>query len=283
MSVSGISGFDIYLGCGPRKKYLNTAIPLLNFKQGKTGLEKTFGFDTPSTEADYKLENFLFNRGTFPDLLEVSINFPLVDGVKNLQIGVAPESAILPPTPFKHSKPIAFYGTSITQGGCASRPGNAYTNILGRWLDSPVLNFGFSGSGRGEPAMARAIAELELGAFVLDHDANAPSVGHLEQTYEPFFKIIREKHPAIPVLIMSRPNYDSCPADSDARVSVIRRTYDNAVAAGDRNVYFIHGKTLFGKKDRDACTVDGCHPNDFGFMRMAYKIYPVLKNPIEAQ
>ena len=276
-SVSGIAGFDIYLGRGPGKKYHNTAIPSLNFKQGKFGLEKTFGFDAPVTEVDYKLENFLFDGRASSDAVEVTINFPLYDGVRNVQVGVRPGTEILPPTPFKHRNPIAFYGSSITQGGCASRPGNSYANILGRRLDAPVLNFGFSGCGKGEPAVARAIAELELSGFVLDYDHNAPSAEHLEQTHERFFQIIRRKHPRIPILIMTKCDYDSSPENAEARAAIIKKTYDNAVHAGDENVYFIYGKTLFGKKDRDACTVDGCHPNDLGFMRMADKIYPVLK------
>lgn len=282
MSVSGISGFDIYLGHGSGKKYHSTAIPSLNFRQGKFGVEKIFGFDAPVTEVEYKLENFLFNGKTTSNTVEVTINFPLYDGVKNIQIGAAPGSKILPPTPFKRSKPIAFYGSSITHGGCASRPGNAYTNVLGRRLDAPVLNFGFSGCGRGEPAMAQAIAELEMSAFVLDYDHNAPSVEHLEQTHERFFKIIRDKHHSLPILIMTKCDYDACPENADARASVIKRTYDNAMASGDKNIYFIHGKTLFGKKNRDACTVDACHPNDLGFMRMADAIYPVLKKALES-
>ncbi|MEI8245966.1 MAG: SGNH/GDSL hydrolase family protein [Lentisphaerota bacterium] len=279
MSVSGTSGFDIYLGRGACKKYHSTAIPLLNFKKVNYG--QTFGFDAPVSEVDYNFESFLFSGKPFTDTVEVTINLPLFDGVKNIQIGVAPGSEILPASPFKYSKPIAFYGSSITQGGCASRPGNAYTNILGRRLDVPVLNFGFSGCGKGEPAMARAIAELEMSAFVLDYDHNAPSIEHLEKTHEQFMLIIRDKQPNLPILIMTRCDYDSNPENADARAAIIKKTYDNAVSACDKNVYFIHGKTLFGKKNRDACTVDGCHPNDLGFVRMADKIYTVLKEMLE--
>lgn len=277
MPVSGLSGLDAYLGCGPEKKYHSTAIPVLNFKQGTFGLEKTFGLDAPAYEISYNLEKIIFSGMSFQDAIEVTINFPLYDGVENIQIGIIPESEILPPTPFKYSKPIAFYGSSITQGGCASRPGNAYTNILGRRFDAPVLNFGFSGCAKGEPSMARIIAEQEMCSFVMDYDHNAPSAEHLEQTHEHFFQIIRQKHPVLPIIIMSRCDTDK----DDSRAIVIKRTYDNASASGDKNVYFIHGKTLFGRKDRDACTVDGCHPNDLGFMRMADRLYPVIKKALE--
>lgn len=281
ISVSGASAFDIYTGRGARKKFRYAAIPKLNFRKSKFGPEQTFGFDSPQASADFNLENLFCLDQDESAPTEVTINFPTYDGVKNIQLGFVPGSEILPPSQFKYPDPIGFYGSSITQGGCASRPGNAYTNILGRRMDAPVLNFGFSGSGRGEPAVARAIAELKMTAFVLDYDANAPSVEHLEKTHEQFFRIIRQKHPEFPILILTACYYDQNPQMLETRAAVIRKTYENALAAGDKNVYFIYGKTLFGAKDRDACTVDGTHPNDLGFMRMSDKIYPVLRKAVE--
>jgi hypothetical protein len=87
-------------------------------------------------------------------------------------------------------------------------------------------------------------------ALVLDYDANAPSVEHLEKTHEQFFRIIRQKHPELPILILTACYLRPESADARTRAAVIRKTYENALAAGDKNVYFIYGKTLFGAKDR---------------------------------
>lgn len=213
-------------------------------------------------------------------MLSWIINLPLYGGVTSLEVGVEAGSRILPPKAHKIKKPILFYGSSITQGGCASRPGNMYPSHLCRKLDAEQVNLGFSGAGRGEKAVAEAIASLDLAAFVYDYDYNAPNAEHLEKTHEPFFKIVRKAHPDLPVIMMSRCNVHS-PDDNSERASVIRKTYDNAVKNGDKNVYFINGYELFGKDCRDACTVDGTHPNDLGFYRMYKAVLPVLRKALK--
>ena len=116
--------------------------------------------------------------------------------------------------------------------------------------------------------------------FVYDYDYNAPSPEHLQATHEPFFQIIRKAHPHLPVIMISKCN-NNIPESDGPRREIIRRTYLNAVEAGDENVYFIDGLTLFGKEDQDACTVDGCHPNDLGFYRMYKTILPVLRRALK--
>ena len=209
------------------------------------------------------------------------INFPLYGGVEKVELGFKADSVLLPPVPRKVKDPVLFYGSSITQGGCASRPGNNYSAMLCREVDAPQINLGFSGCGRGEKAVAEAIASLKLSAFVMDYDHNAPDAEYLEATHEKFFKTIREKQPELPVIMLSKPDFQYVhkrDAANDAlRREVIKRTYANAVAAGDKNVYFIDGETLFGTEHRDLCTVDRCHPNDLGFYRMFCGVLPVLK------
>ena len=141
-----------------------------------------------------------------------------------------------------------------------------------------LVNFGFSGSARGEPAMARLIATVDMSVFVMDYDHNAPTAGHLEQTHEPFFRIVREARPELPVVIVSSPSINANPSRWTERREIVRRTYENALSRGDTRVWFVDGETLFGTTDRDGCTVDGVHPNDLGFMRMAKAIRP----PVEA-
>ena len=214
-----------------------------------------------------------------PGTFDIEINLPPYNGVVDLRIGLNESASVEDPTPYISDKPILFYGSSITQGASASRPGNAYTSMLARWLNVDHINLGFSGSGRGEAIVAEYIASLDLSAFIMDYDHNAPNVRHLEETHERFFKIIREKRPNLPVIMISKPDTDNDPLYTE-RLDVIHGTYENAKVAGDENVYFIDGSTLFGKNNRDACTVDGCHPNDLGFMRMAEVIRPVLERAL---
>ena len=237
-----------------------------------------------------KQEDILAKCGHNPggQMCEWVIDFPLYGGVSKVEIGLKEGCMILPPLPHKINLPVLFYGSSITQGGCASRPGNAYTSMLCRKVDAEQFNLGFSGSGRGEIAVARAIAGLKLSAFVYDYDHNAPDPDHLKKTHEPFFRIVREAQPDLPIIMMSCPDFRvrAMRAGADAitrRREIIRETWQKAADAGDRNVYFIDGETLFGRKMHDACTVDGCHPNDLGFYRMYKHVLPVLKTALNPQ
>ena len=117
---------------------------------------------------------------------------------------------------------------------------------------------------------------IDMSVFVYDYDHNAPTTEHLEKTHEPFFKRIREAHPDLSILMMTRPKacYNE---ENSARREVVRRTYENAVAAGDTLVRFLDGETFYGDVDRELCSIDGVHPNDLGFYRMATAIRPVLE------
>ena len=228
--------------------------------------------------------------GYNPDgqLCEWVVNFPLYSGVEKVEIGLKEGCTILPPLPHKVENPILFYGNSITQGGCASRPGNMYPSMLCRKVDAEQINLGFSGSGRGDIAVAKAIAELKLSAFVLDYDHNAPDPEHLEKTHEPFFRVIRDAAPDLPVIMMSMCDFRMMDFRKPAgqyplRREIIRQTWLHAVEAGDRNVYFIDGETLFGREMHDSCTVDGCHPNDLGFYRMYKHVLPVLRKALRVE
>jgi len=259
MPRSGSSGFDIYSGSKENKRYVASFMP----QYGITSFE---GIAYASEK--------IFQEWT--------INFPLYNGVKKLFIGLQQDSILEKAYEYSIEKPIVFYGSSITQGGCASRPGNSYPNIISRWLDADIYNLGFSGSAKGEPEMAHYIAGLDMSAFIMDYDHNAPDVECLASTHESFFKIIREAQPLLPVIIISKPDFDKEAENNKKRRGIIYNTYKNAFSSGDQNVYFINGEILFGKENRDSCTVDGCHPNDLGFMRMAEGIYPVLKQALKS-
>jgi len=258
MPRTGISGFDLYRGVGREKKFVGVSAPAIHQTEIEVLLVASASGQTE----------------------EWTLNFPLYNGVKQVSIGVDPGSQIEPPTPFTIPKPIAFYGSSITHGGCASRPGNAYTHMVSRWLDANHLNFGFSGNARAEPVMAELMMSLDLSAFVLDYDHNAPSADYLGQTHEPFYKLLRQAKPDLPIIMLGRPDFNPENSDCRRRQAIIRQTFENAVNSGDRRVYHINNELLFGSQNRDACTVDTCHPNDLGFMRMAEAIYPVVRQAV---
>ena len=122
------------------------------------------------------------------------------------------------------------------------------------------------------------IAGLDLGMFVYDYDYNAPTVEHLAATHFPGYLTVRRAHPDIPIIMASRPNFDSPHEDGQARRDVIAASYERAKAEGDRNVYFVDGAKVFRTFFADGCTVDGCHPNDLGFFRMAEAFGAVMEN-----
>ena len=223
-----------------------------------------------------------------PGLVEVEINFPLYAPVGMVYIGLDEGARVLPPRPYRHTKPVVFYGSSITQGGCAGRPGLCYQAHLCRWLDTDYLNLGFSGHAWGEPALADYIASLDMSVFVMDYDHNAPNADHLRKTHAPLFRKVRNAHPTLPVVFVTKPDVhpekpDSYRQDLERR-AVIYATYQQAVRDGDRNVYFLDGGTFYPDSLRDSCSVDGCHPNDLGFFFMAAGmekvLAPLLREPV---
>ena len=204
---------------------------------------------------------------------EYMLYLSLYDGVDSLFVGVDENAVIGVPSVSlpDRSRPVIMYGTSILQGGCASRPGMAHTNIIGRMLGKEVINLGFSGGCRGELCIADAIAELEIAALVMEFDHNAPSPEFLAARHEPFFRRYRSRRPETPVLLMSRCDFNGSGEDR-LRREIVQRTWLNAVDNGDRKVDFLDGETLFAGPWREECTFDCCHPNDFGAVLMAERI-----------
>lgn len=218
---------------------------------------------------------FYINSNDFND---IEIYFPLYNGVKELFIGVKDGSKINGYSkPYSFDKPLLFYGSSITQGGCASKPDNSYTAIVAKKLNVDFINLGFSGCAKGEQAISDYISTLDPLVFIYDYDHNAPSVEELINTHYPLYKNFRTSHPKTPVIFISKPDiHKDCYEDNIKRREVIYKNFLKAQNEGDENVYFIDGESLFGYDDWDLCTVDGTHPNDLGFYRMAQTILSIL-------
>ena len=236
------------------------------------GMCRPANYKTMSFEAKFKKGN-----GNLEDIL---IWLPRNEIISDVKVSFPEGATVCPPTPYKYSKPIVYYGSSITEGGCAYNVNNGYNAIISQHLDTDYINLGFSGNAKGELAIADFINTLEMSIFVYDYDHNAPTVEHLAATHEPFSKRIREKNPELPVIMMTRPAI-TYGENEQKRREVVLATYRNALDAGDKNVYFIDGEKFFGDKDRHLCTADGVHPNDLGFHRMAECVEPVIRKILE--
>lgn len=250
-ALTGSAGFDMYI-YENTEKYIATFMPPFSMQKG---YESIFNF------GDSKMR-------------DITINFPLYSEVSQLYIGLRETAEVCAPRQYKIQKPVVYYGSSITQGGCASRPGNSYESIISRRFDCDYINLGFSGNAKAEDSIAEYISKLDMSVFVYDYDHNAPSVQHLENTHEKMFKVIRAANPNLPIVIMSRPKYYLAD-DEVVRYEVIKSTYDNARKIGDNNVYFVDGRTLMNLAGNEG-TVDNCHPNDLGFTSMARSLETIL-------
>jgi len=206
----------------------------------------------------------------------LTLNLMNYEMLGDIKIGLQEDASLGEGRKYLDIKPILYYGSSITQGGCASRPGNTYQAIINRRNNIDYINLGFSGSAKAEIPVMEYIASREMSVFVYDYDHNAPNVDYLRETHERGYKIIREKHPDLPIIFLTKPDYDNNYAAENGyfdgnvkRRTVVMQTYINAVNAGDRNVYFIDGAQFFNIDEGDCCVADGCHPTDLGFKRMA--------------
>ena len=209
------------------------------------------------------------------DLREFILNWPLYNRIFKVYIGLQAGSVLEPGGSYHNELPVVFYGSSITQGAFASRPGNSYQNFLSRALNMNYVNLGFSGNCKGDPIMVDYMAQLPMCCFVCDYDHNAPNAEFLKDTHFEVYRRIREKNPQVPFVMITKPSYK--PEDADRR-AVIMESYQRALAAGDRNVYFIDGAAFYAGEERDACTEDGIHPNDLGLYRMAKGMVATLRN-----
>ena len=255
MPFVGSSGFDLYEDEGTVSHYRGSFLPPL---ERKDSYESILQLGAKESRA-------------------FTIHFPLYDDVSELYVGLEPGATLEAGEPYRDLAPILFYGSSITQGGCASRPGNAYSNIISLNLHIDHRNLGFAGNCKGEQAMAEYIAAQRMSLFFMDYDHNAPTVEHLQKTHEKFFLSIRERQPDLPIIMASRtdpPRTKSGWENTLLRRDVVLQTYEHALERGDCRVRFIDGTNIFCEAEKigvnaDCCTVDGVHPNDLGFACMA--------------
>ena len=250
MPASGVSGIDVYR---------------FDAKSGRWLYVKT-GRITNAKGAQMQIP---WTPGT-PCL----VNLPLYNGVKEFSLGVEPDATVSALGPRKSGvdKPVVFYGTSITHGGCCSRPGLAFVNIVGRDLDVPVVNLGFSGSGVMEFEMSEHLARIDASCYVLDCLWNMVSLSSgvrngrsVEENYEPFIRNLRAKRPDVPIVMAEM--CDVYCGGKNAKDKYIKQLYDKLVAEGWKNLVYLPKDDMY-TGDLEG-TVDGCHPNDWGMMSLA--------------
>ena len=254
MTSVGQNGFDLYVD----GQYRNSAWP---DAKGLIQREWTLGEDRR--------------------MREVTLYLPLYKAVTVERLVLDPGASVSASTPFARPRPVVFYGSSITQGGCAENPGLSYTAILGRSLNLDFINLGFSGAGLGEPAVAEAVAEIEAEAFVLDYWAN-PSPEVYRDTLPGFVDTLRRRRPATPILVTG-PFWFPAEAGSSslhAQQEAKRKTARDFVAArrkaGDRGIVFVDGFEMLSPSQGSGL-VDGVHPNSLGFQHCADGLEPHLR------
>lgn len=250
-AFEGSCGFDMYVD----NEYLRSFVPPMDVSDA--------GYESVAEIGGHEMH-------------EITIHMPLYSGVSEMYVGIEETAVLKEATPYKVEKPIVYYGSSITQGGCASRPGSSYQATITRRFHYDHINLGFSGSAKAEDAMIEYIKNLDMSLFVLDYDHNAPSVDHLAATHEKLFLAVREQHPDLPIIMMPRPKH-YLNADEEKRRAIVKTTYENAVARGDQNVYYIDNRELTALCGPDG-TVDNCHPTDYGFASMARAVGDVIAN-----
>ena len=263
MAATGVSGLDLYV-------------------KTESGKWRWLAVGRPSKQKN----NVSLTSGLIPGKREYILYLPLYNGVKSVEIGI-PETSKLWKAPARKSgkdKPLIFWGTSITQGGCASRTGMVHTAILGRRLDRPVINLGFSGNGRMEPEVAKLIAELDASVFIMDCLPNV-TANVVKKETEPLVKTLRAAHPETPILLVEDRTYSNAYLKKSSqdrhRTSrlELRNAYERLKKEGVKNLYYLEGNTLLGDDSED--TVDGSHPTDLGFFRQANAFEKVLKPILE--
>ncbi|MBQ8081274.1 MAG: hypothetical protein IJ240_05175 [Clostridia bacterium] len=213
-----------------------------------------------------------------------TINFPILSEIQTLEIGLAPQAKLEAPRPYRAFLPVVFYGSSITHGKAASRPGLIYEAEISRMLNIDYINLGFSGFALAEQAMARYIGSLPMSVFVCDYDHNSPSSKYLNETHWPMYETFRAAQPDTPYIMITRPNYytaEDASGEVMARRDVVMRSYLRAREAGDKNVYFIDCTAFFADEQLYSCTQDPVHPSEIGFMHMAKVIGTVLRRILE--
>lgn len=256
MPATGTAGVDLYVRDGERWRF--------------AGIGR-------QTRSGYNFSALVHSLPVGPK--EFMLHLPLYSEVEYAHIGVPAGRSMAPAPAWPASvKPMLFYGTSITHGGCASRPGMAYPAIVSRLLQRPFWNISFDGNAFMDLDLARLFAELDPSVYVIDAVANmTPDM--VRQRAVEFVTILRRARPRTPIVLMERPLGHTGPLfeafQGKELAAALRESYEKLLAGGIKGLTYVPGSGLLG--DDDEGTVDACHPTDLGFMHMAQAMAPILR------
>lgn len=259
MPATGVSGLDLYM------------------RSPKDGTWRWLGSGRPSGKDNAAAIGSGYAAGQH----EFMLYLPLYNGVSAVSVGVAKGKTVskAPEYPADHARPVVFYGTSITQGGCASRPGMVHTAILGRRLGVPVVNLGFSGNGMMEPEVTGFIAEIDASIYVIDCLPNMTAEQVAART-EPLVRQLRAARPRTPIVLVEDRLYSNSPVVEGNRKrnetsrQALWTAYRKLVESGVPGLHYLPGDRLLDADGEG--TVDNSHPTDLGFAQHADAFAKVL-------
>lgn len=200
---------------------------------------------------------------------QITLYFPSFVNISDLFIGLEENAILTEAEPYVNDLPVVFYGSSITQGACASRSGNTYPNILSRRFNFDYLNLGFAGACKAETAIIDYLCDLPMKLLVYDYDHNTPSAEFLRETHLPGVRKLRNAHPHIPIIMLSKPNQHNGQEEAIKRMRIIKESYEALRRESTAPVHFLNGQEIFESHDREMMTMDNTHPTDLGFYCMA--------------
>lgn len=274
MADTGLKGTDLYILEGDSVwRHVNTNRPYV--KKDENGNKTKLVESTYVSNLDGKMHEYV-------------IYFPLYDGIEDFSVKVDSGAVITKGSPevINANRRIVAYGTSILQGGCASRTGMAATNIIGRELNCEVVNLGFSGEGKQDTYIVRAMATIpDVDVFLLDPVPNCTEMMCDTLTYN-FVKTLRALRPDVPIVMLEGPIYPYARYDSffgkylPKKNNAFRRNYERLKAENPNNLYYVTSEGLDGPEDDG--TVDGIHLTDLGFLHYANKMIPILRPLLDA-
>lgn len=275
MADTGLKGTDLYILEGDSVwRHVNTNRPYV--KKDADGNKTKLVESTYVSNLDGEMHEYV-------------IYFPLYDGIEDFYVKVDSGATITVGRPevINANRKIVAYGTSILQGGCASRTGMASTNIIGRELNCEVVNLGFSGEGKQDTYVARAMASIpDVDVYLLDPVPNCTEMMCYTLTYD-FVKTLRILRPEVPIVMLEGPIYPYARYDSffgkylPKKNAAFRRNYDRLKAENPNNLYYVTSENLDGVEDDG--TVDGIHLTDLGFVHYANKMIPILRPILDAK
>ena len=247
MGLTAADGFDLYVINNGNASFFGAFPMPFDFKEAFTGLIDVY--------ADGNMVCY-------------EIEMPLYAHISSLHIGLKQGSKIEAGEPYCNDLPVVYYGSSITQGACASRPGTCYEAMISHRFNLDYINLGFSGNCKGEKTMAEYLATIPMCCFVCDYDHNAGYEEYVA-THFPLYETIRKAHPDIPYIMISRPTNAIENEHVAKKFEAMMDTYNKAVGSGDKNVYYIDGREFYKGLNFIDCSWDHIHPNDIGFHKMS--------------